>query len=1322
MVDFGLYQINVVDANGCSVLVQDVLVASPPDDLDIAINATTDCITGGQVEVTVSTTLASSGPFFFAIYDGTIPAPPAPAPALPGGPWQAESTPGSGGTIFTGLTTGIVYTFIVYDEATGCTYFESATAPIPTNATITATAVSSNNITCTGSNDGNVSFTITNPETNAVTISYEVFNSLSLVSTGITGTGSVPALGNLDVSNLGPLAFGNYFVSITETSGPNAGCGIVTTPFNITESAFPLNLNVSVNQNANCNANSGVISAVGQNGTAPYLYQATTTAIAPLATDTGWVASGTFNLDANTYYIHVLDAFGCIVSSTATLLPMDDSPVISATINNDCVAVDGTFQIDVDLISPGIAPYSVSIDGGVFQTQSFPFTISNLATGNHTVEITDANGCGNLVSLDILPVLEFSPSITAFPTCNNDDGEITLTPTGGSGSYTYTILPSAPSVNISGNTITGVPFGLYDISITDTVTGCIDTVSVNLPEAISPIFTLTPTSVTCFTDNDGTFAIDITNFSGAYTYEVLDNTNASVFGVVSANTSTNPLTVSGLTSGTYSVTITQTDNPFCSSTSEVIINSPSAILMLDVTETSNVSCTNNEGTITATANGGWGDYEYELTGDATVAYSPNGTFTDLSAGNYTVNVRDAQGCIVSETIVLIEPTPITATFTPSTTLVSCFGDTNASITITNVAGGQGSNYSYTLNTIAPVASTSGPQTSPVFDNIGAGTYSVTITDGLNCELTSLDITIDEPTAIEASLVKASSQTCFTESTLTLSASGGTGLYSYSTDSAFSTVIGTFTSSTTFDVPVGTYSYYVRDENNCIAEVSNEITIDPLQDLTIELASTNPTINCAGDNSGSITATASGGLGNYIYTLEDTSGNTLNATQNTPGYFTELTAGNYVVSVESGDCSETTSTITITEPSTILEANLNITNTTCAGTNDGAIEINATGGTGIIKYAISPQLNQFFDNNIFENLEPGDYQIIVQDELGCFLTFTETVTEPEQVILSLVPNSILPEVCDGDSNGEFSIELSGGTLPYSISLDDYDGPYTTGAIDQVLFDFTNLNGGDHIVFVRDAEGCETEWNITFPESVLINPQIEIAYDCEQNAQVNSVTVLVDASIDDMSELDFSLNGGPYQASNVFTNIPVRADNYITVRHTNGCEQITELFDMTDYEPVTLNLTEGEELNQIVANASGGTGDYTFTFNEENVNQENTYTIEFSGIFTVTVTDSNGCSAVAQVEREFIEICIPNYFSPNGDGITDTWAPGCITNYPNLEFDIFDRYGRKVATLRAGEFWDGRYNGTELPTGDYWYVVRPNDDTVSRSFVGHFTLYR
>jgi gliding motility-associated-like protein/uncharacterized repeat protein (TIGR01451 family) len=1562
VINFGLYQIDVIDSNGCSVLIQDVLVASPPSDLDITIDTTVDCTAGGQAIVSVSSLLGSTGPFWFAIYQG-----PGTVYPLPAGAWLPENPPMSASTIFTGLTPGVTYTFIVYDESTMCSYYEPATTPIPTSSTLTATAVAANNVTCTGNTDGNVSFDVNSVYASPVDVTYEIFDSLTLLTTGINGTGTVPAGGTLSVSNLGPLPFGNYFVLISETTGPNVGCGIATVPFNITQSTIALDLSVSVDLNANCNLNSGLISAIGQNGTAPYVYQITTTPASPLPTDPSWGTASTFNVDAGTYYVHVLDAYGCVVSSPATVVPMDPSPVVAAVVSNQCDTDEGEFEIDVTLPTTGIPPYSFSIDGGTFQTQTPPFTIQNLSSGTHTVEVKDANGCGNLVTTIIEPPLGITPAVTALPSCDDDDGEITVTATGGSGVYAYSISPNPPSIVLTGNVFSGVPSGTYIVTITDITTTCDTAISVTvdaatpvtfitdttdvscnggsdgvitvdllpgndnpiylyeitapivIPQQNSNVFTGLPAGIytvqvtsgrdciatavavigeaalltvtgavtdfacapdnsintatltiteaggtppyvysingsnyfttntfdiidtgvtqtislfakddngciatnivvvdplpiitaaafvtltpidcnntgsvqinvtggsgnftyqllpggalqtspifdipapgtyyfqvndgdtncyfltiplvvapfdlidavivptvdnSCFGDTNGELELTINGYTGNYTYQLLDGTGVPIGGVIATNTASDPQLITGLASGNYNVAVAETDTPFCDTISNIVnIDSPAALLTVVASETSNVTCTNDRGTITAVADGGTSPYEYELTGTITIPYSSNNTFTGLGAGTYTVNARDGQGCIATDMVVLNIPTPITATFDPSTTLLSCFGDQNASITANLVSGGQGSNYTYTLITILPTPSSSGPQTSNVFTNLGAGVYQVKITDGYDCEFISLDIAIDQPTEVSPALVVESTQTCLTESTLTLSATGGTGPYEYSTLSNFSIILGSFTTSVTFPVPEGTYNYYVRDTSGCISNVSNNITIDPLPTLTILLDSINPTINCVGDNNGVITATAQGGLGNYVYILQDTMGNTIPAIQSSPGVFIGLSADTYVVYVESGDCNATSDTITISEPTTALDVDYTLNNVRCNGENNGSIIIDATGGTGIIKYALSPNLDQFFDTSIFNNLPPGNYDVIVQDELGCFVTFNFDITEPSAVLISIVPDSIFPEICEGELDGSFSIEIIGGTPPYSVVLDDPNGEYITGAVDQTTFDFNNLGGGDHIVYVRDSEGCESEWNITFPEAVQINPLVEVAYICFENISENTVTVTVDESNTDLTQLDYSLNGDPYQTSNVFNNLPPSIGNYILVRHTNGCIQSTDFFDIQTFDPLRLELKLGE-INEIIAVTAGGTGGNRFTLNDVDYGTTNIFVITETGTYTITVTDSSGCIAEATIFLEFIPICIPNYFTPNNDGIVDTWAPGCAENYPNLESSIYDRYGRKVATIGVGDAWDGRYNGQELPTGDYWFVVILNDAN-NREFVGHFTLYR
>lgn len=1561
-IDFGLYEINTIDSNGCSVLIQNVLIASPPTDLDIVISNTIDCVLGGEAIVTVNSPLGSTGPFYFAIYEGSVTEYPNPV-----GAWIPENPLGSQSTIFTGLTPGLTYTFIVYDDDSECSYYETAPSTIPSNSTLTASALSLNNVTCPGSNDGNVSFTVNSAYATPVDITYEIFDSLSLVSTGIEGTATIPNGGSLIVSDLGPLSFGTYYVLIQEISGPNAGCGITTPYFSITESAILLSLTASVDQNANCNPDSGVISAIAQNGTAPYLYQITTTPVAPLATDPAWNTASTFNVDSGDYYVHAIDDYECIITSLVQIVGIDTSPVITG-VTNQCSIVEGQFEIDVNLATPGTPPYSFSIDNGDFQTQTIPFTISNLTSGTHTVEVNDIYGCGNLVTVFIEPPLVLTPAVTTLPTCNADDGEITLTAIGGTGSYAFTIIPNPASIVLTGNVFSGVPSGTYIVTLTDTITLCSEDISVTLDNATpvtfntevtgiscqgandgqiivqllpnnnnpaytyeitapivvgpqtSNIFTglsvgtytvqvtsgreciatanvaidepallevtgnatpfacnsdntivrsiitiievggsadylysinganyfttnvfevldtgLTQTitvyvkdannciatnsltidplpSITtatfaivtpidcdqtgtvsinviggsgnfeyqllpdgspqglnifdipgpgtyyyqvndldtdcsfltdpfivlpfdeinatlsatelndCFGDTDGELELIITDYVGTYTYQLLDVSGIPIGAPVVANTSTNPQLITGLASGNYSIEIVETETPFCTSTSNVVtIGSPATPLVLDVLETSNVTCNNNLGEITAIANGGTSPYEYELTGAVTIPYSANNMFTGLSAGTYTVNTRDGNGCIETGTILLIEPAPIDADFISNTTMLSCFNDQNAIFTVENITGGQVGNYTFTLNTILPGPSSSGPQTSNIFEGLGAGTYSVTITDGLDCIFTSLPVTINQPDPIISSLVANTTPTCLFDAALTLTASGGMGIYEYSDSIFFTSILGTFTTSITFTVSPGVYNYYVRDVNGCIANVSNEITVDPLPTLEVNLVSVNPEINCVGDNTGVIEATAIGGLGNYIYTLQDLLGNTIPAIQNIPGIFTGLIAGSYQVFVESDDCFTTSEEITISEPENPLETTFLVTNVLCNGENNGILEILAAGGTGIVMYAISPNLDQFFETNIFENLAPGIYDVIVQDQLGCFLTFNFAITEPPPVLMTIVANSIIPVLCFGDQDGFFSIDIEGGTLPYSVSLDDYNGPYLTGEINQNIFDFDNLSGGDHVVYIRDFLGCESEWIIAFPESVFMEPVVNLETECINNTTANLISISVDEDLVDITQLDYSLNNGPYQSNNVFTNLPSSIDNFVTVRHSNGCIIMTEFFDIEPIIPLELVLVEGE-LNDIIANAYGGIGEYTFTLNGVNFGEENILTITESGTFEVTVTDSNGCFAIAMITKDFIDICIPNYFTPNGDGVNDGWTIGCAPNYPNLKFSIYDRYGRKLITLRAGEKWYGTYNNTELPSGDYWYVVETDINNNNRDFVGHFTLYR
>ncbi|MCB4797964.1 T9SS type B sorting domain-containing protein [Neotamlana laminarinivorans] len=1282
-----------------------------------------------------------------AMIDVTITTDPLPTVTLPSFASNQCNLTGDPYTFTVSNTTGIAP--FEYSIDGGSSYQTSDTFTVNAPGTYTVTVKDANGCTATSTNTIEIynALGIT-PELTTVPSCTDDDGVITVNATGGSGTYSYtispsPATISFSGNVFSGVPSGTYTITVTDDVTTCTNSASITV-----EAATPVTF-TAASTDVSCNGGSDgtiTVDLPASNNNPIYTYEITAPIV--VAAQTSNVFTG---LSAGTYTIQVNSGRGCIETANVVVNEPNTITVAAPTVveyacNTGVNAVNYA-SITVTNVTGGSSNYTIYEfikSGNVVQYgANTSYTESDFSGGTYTINVYDDNGCVGSTTATISPFTSLESidvTVDNAITCTNDeDITVTVNSTGPAPTNLEFTVQDIDATGVYGgiynqtNTtgvFTGLPIGNYSITVINLDTNCtLETIHyVNDPNT----FTLeidSVVNVTCFSDTDGSVDVTFidrvptpTDESGAFSYTVFDSTGATVTTGTVANAG--PTTISGLASGTYTITANLTNTPYCTVSQNFTVDAPTEALTITETHTE-ITCVsgNNDGSISVVASGGWLDYEYQLetlTGTIIVPYGSETTFEDLVANDYVVSVRDASGCIASVNVVLVNPDSIVVTAIPDTTMLTCYGDSDGRITVSAI-GGQGSNYSYTLNMLSPTVSSSGPQTSPIFDGLVAGTYNVTVTDGYNCVGTSADITITQPDEVMASLVTTTTQTCTTDASLTLNATGGTGSYEYSETSDFAIILGTFTSSTTFAVTPGTYQYYVRDANACTSNVSNEITIDPLPDLEIEIDTENATINCYGDQTGVIIATAQGGLGNYIYTLEDSTGNAITPViQDSPGIFTELPAGIYQVRVNSGDCLETSSLVEITEPDDPLTAVFDVTDVLCAGENDGMLEITASGGTGLIKYAISPRLDQFFDTPIFTDLAPGTYQAIAQDELGCFVLYDFTITEPEFVSVSIVPDSIYPEACTGDQDGEFSIEISGGEMPYSVTLDDVNGSYFTGTATQTQFDFTGLSGGDHILYVIDSNGCESEWNIAFPESVEIIADLEIEY-CTNgiDATSNMVIVNVDDTEIDLTEIDYSLDGGTYQTENVFTDLS-SGTHFITVRHSNTCEEIID-FEIEAFDALGLSIADGD-INEIVATATGGSGGYEFTLNGDSQGSDSSYFIRESGDYTVTVTDTNGCSVSVTRYFEFIDICLSNYFTPNGDGVLDGWGPDCANQYTNLTFDIFDRYGRKIATLGVNDKWDGKYKGKELPTGDYWYIVKLNDKEDDRNFVGHFTLYR
>jgi gliding motility-associated-like protein len=476
------------------------------------------------------------------------------------------------------------------------------------------------------------------------------------------------------------------------------------------------------------------------------------------------------------------------------------------------------------------------------------------------------------------------------------------------------------------------------------------------------------------------------------------------------------------------------------------------------------------------------------------------------------------------------------------------------------------------------------------------------------------------------------------------------------------------------------------------------------------------VNCAGESTAAIYASASGGLGDYQFTLFADQEMTVAVTGPQPnGNFENLNSGTYWVQVVSVDCEARSEAVLISEPQPLVVLREEANPVSCSGDNDGSISVEVSGGTGEIRYAITPNLNQFDTVNTFTGLAPGAYQVIAQDQSGCFLLFDFEIAEPEPI---QVIGTTTSEVCTGSGDGMIEIEISGGQAPYWTALDSNQS--NAFVQDQLLF--TDLSAGTHVIFVRDSRGCEATQILTIEAGVNINATVTPVYSCSGDVPDNYLeVVLEDPEMADavMYALD-TTDPASMQLTPDFANI-APGQHYLAISHVNGC-LTTIPFEIADFQGLTLTLAEGN-INQLVATAQGGSPQYRYWLNDVEMGNTNSFYISESGIYTVRVMDENGCVVEAQLFMQYIEIELPDHFSPTGEVLNELWMPKNVEAYPNILIKIYDRYGRVVADLSgAVEGWDGTYNGKPLPTGDYWYVVRLNGELDDREFFGHFTLYR
>jgi gliding motility-associated-like protein len=1038
------------------------------------------------------------------------------------GPYSYSWTPsGQTGQTATGLSPGTHYFTVMDNSCIPKAHTDSVVIP-PGGGSLTLN-MSPFSVSCFGGSNGSASVVASGG-----TAPYTYTWTTVPPQTSATATG-LPA--------------GNYTVSVTDLNGCSSEQYVtVTQPTQLT-STIPSSTNVSCFGGSN-----GTAVAAGSGGTPGYTYSWNTVPVQVGITATG--------LSATTYTVTVSDLNGCSTTSTVTLTQPTALAANGSLITN--VSCFGGNNGSVTVTASGGIPgytYTWSPSGGN------GVTASNLTAGTYTVTVRDLNGC-TITSTAVVtqpPVLAANGSLVSNVSCNGGaNGSVTVTANGGSPGYTYTWSPSGGN----GVTASNLTAGTYTVTVRD-VNGCtITSTAVVTQPAALVANSSTVANVSCFGGNNGSVSVSVNGGSPGYTYTWSPSGG-------------NGATASSLTAGTYTVTVRDLNG--CSITTTAVVTQPTAVAA-NTTILANVLCNGgNNGSASVTANGGTPGYSY--------TWTPSGgngaTANSLTAGTYTVTVRDLNGCTITSTAIITQPSVLAAN---GSTLanVLCNGGNNGSVTV-SVSGGI-PNYSYTWSPSGGNGATA--------SNLIAGNYSVVVSDANGCTITA-NAVVTQASTLGSNAATLTNILCNggNNGSASVSANGGSPGYSYS----WSPSGGNGT--TASNLIAGTYSVVVTDANGCTT-VSTAIITEPT--ILAATASTVTNVTCFGGSNGSATVSPSGGTSGYTYSWLPSGGNSPTASN--------LPIGTYTVIVTDANGCFTGSTATITEPPQLTANGSNVTNVSCFGGSDGSVTVSSSGGNGSYSYSWSPSGGNAITAS---NLSIGTYTVTVTDNNGCSVTSLATVTQP--LAVAATTDTLTSVSCNGGNDGAAFVLPSGGISPFSFAWTPSGGSNATAS---------NLAAGNYSVTVTDANGC------SIIRTVIISQPTPLSLTTSGSVTIcNSQSTIISATPGGGSApYAYSWDNGPVTASQTVS--PVSTTNYsVIVTDANGCT-ITQALTVTVHPPLNITAAATPQIcvgssGTVSSTAGGGNGGpYSYVWNTGQTTSSFPASPVVSTTYTVTLTD--GCS--------------------------------------------------------------------------------------------------
>ncbi len=993
------------------------------------------------------------------------------------------------------------------------------------------------------------------------------------------------------------------------------------------------------------------------------------------------------NLPTGIYTMTFTDNNGVVLVRTIEVEPGFQLGVNLPVVNTLCYG--DLMNICPDVFDANLNPvndftgYSFLWDGG-----NTDMCQNAIPSGFFAVTVTDPNGCSASASGTLIQPAEIQINATMVnPSCSGvDNGTADIQPTGGdittTGNYSIT-WQNPPASTSASLTISDLSPGIYNVTVTDN-NNCQVTDSYTLTYQKELAASVSKQDVTCNGQDDGSIVATGTTTGGMASLPYSYTWNPA------GPAGNNPI---NLAPGLYEVTITDADG--CLDSASVTIAEPEAITITLDNLTHESCTTGNDGQITISASGGASGFGYVW---STTPAQMTPTANNLSAGNYTVSVTDANGCLRTETYTVNPPTPPTIVdFTQVD--VNCPSDNTGSLMV-NVTAGNGQNFSYSWNT--------GDNTSSL-SNLSIGDYTVTVSDEYGCEASST-ATIVATEAFAIVLDTFIKPTCVGDANGSLIVEmAGSGNFQFEDGNWNASAGNTFILA---GLSAGTYNVTITDLQSTCPAINTSLTLPDPHDIETNITLQNG-VSCFDGSilDGAATATAQysdGTTGNFNFTwgpnLTSCEGATNCATTN-------LGINENWLIVDDGTCT-VSDTIIVGGPDSILVSNATVTPASCYQDSDGTISIGVQGGNPGYTYGwTGPAAGQNVAN--VNNLPAGNYTVLVTDMVGCSETFDFVVDEPEELQLLIDLTKTVNVYCFGEATGQIYVQPIGGNNGYTYSWSPDVGTDNIASF---------LEAGTYAVTVTDAKGCSESLTHVLTE----NPPIVATLNPIEDPECFGYQTVI--SIDTV----IGGSGGPYTYSvdysppqSILLDYQVFADSHFVLVY-DAFECSTEIrIDIGEPDEIYLNLPatvevelgDSLQLNPVYSSSLPIDSFYwtpTDFLRPDTVLRPFVVDLFEDQVYELTIIDVNGCSQTAEVLVEIDRnrnVYIPNIFSPNNDGFNDVFHPKTGVGVKEVNnMNIFDRWGNLIYNAKnflPGDnspfSWDGTFKGKSLDPGVFVYMI-------------------